>query len=97
MEFKIRPSKNKKKKYDAVIKSDEGITIIPFGARGYNDFTNNNYIDAKKKREEYINRHKKNEDWNKINPASLSRFILWGNSSDINKNIKEYMKKFNLK
>ena len=90
--LEIKKSKNKNKKYDAII---DGKTIS-FGARGYNDYTNNNYDDPKKKRDEYIKRHLKNEDWTKVNSGSLSRFILWGDSTDINKNIKDYKKRFNL-
>jgi len=95
MELKIRPSKNKNKKYDAVITSNDSIKIIPFGAKGYSDFILSG--GDKKKREAYIKRHKKNEDWTKINPGSLSRYVLWGDSPDINKNIKDYKKRFNLK
>jgi len=90
--LEIKKSKNKNKKYDAII----GDKVISFGARGYNDYTDNNYDDPKKKRDQYIKRHRVNEDWTKVNRASLSRFILWGDSPDINKNIKDYKKRFNL-
>lgn len=90
--LEIKKSKNKNKKYDAII----GDKVISFGARGANDYTNNNYDDPKAKRELYIKRHRAREDWTKVNPGSLSRFILWGDSTDINKNIKDYKKRFNL-
>jgi hypothetical protein len=92
----IKKSHLKNKKFDAIIENKKGEKkIIPFGAAGYSDFTLSG--GDKKKREAYIKRHKKNEDWNKINPASLSRYILWGNSKNIDTNIKDFMKKFNLK
>ena len=31
------------------------------------------------KKENYIKRRKVNENWNEMYPASLSRFVLWGN------------------
>ena len=92
----ITKSHLKNKKFDAILTDKKGNKkVIPFGAEGYSDFILSG--GDKKKREAYIKRHKKNEDWNKINPASLSRFILWGNSSNIDSNIKDFMKKFNLK
>jgi len=92
----ITKSKNKNKKYDAIITDNKGNKkVIPFGAAGYSDFILSG--GDKKKREAYIKRHKKNEDWNKINSGSLSRYILWGKSSNLDTNIKDFMKKFNLK
>lgn len=66
---------------------------IHFGSK--NGFT---YIDGadNKTRENYIKRHKVNEDWNTINAGSLSRYILWGDNRDINKNLNAFLKRFNL-
>ena len=92
----IVKSKNKKKKFDAIITDKKGEKkVIPFGAAGYSDFILSG--GDKKKREAYIKRHSKNEDWNKINAGSLSRYILWGKSSNMETNIKDFKKKFNLK
>jgi hypothetical protein len=54
------------------------------------------YIDHgdKKKRENYIKRHQVNEDWTTVNPGSLSRFILWGSSTSIEKNMREFNRMF---
>ena len=49
------------------------------------------------KRDNYIKRHSVREDWTSINAGSLSRFILWGESVKLEKNIKDYVKKFNIK
>ena len=55
------------------------------------------YVDgaSSKTKENYLKRHV-NEDWTKINPASLSALILWGKSRDINKNITNYFKLFGI-
>ena len=55
------------------------------------------YLDHhdKVKRENYLKRHAKNENWN--NPMSrgaLSKWLLWGNSTSLNENIKEFKQKF---
>ncbi len=92
----IEPSDSKTKRYKAILKDDVvGIKqTIQFGAKN-----GNTYIDHgdKKKRYNYIKRHQAlNEDWNSINAGSLSRFILWGDDTDINNNIKDYKKRFKL-
>lgn len=72
---------------------------IHFGASGYMDYVK--YIKkdglevANKRKRLYINRHR-GENWNKINPASLSKYILW-NKSNLRDSIKYYEKKFNIK
>ena len=68
------------------------IKTIPFGAR-----EGQTYIDHgdKIKRFNYINRHIVNENWDKINAGSLSRYILWENENII-QNINFYLRKFNL-
>ena len=49
------------------------------------------------KKENYIKRHKVNEIWDEINPASLSRLVLWGKYQNINKNLKLFLKRFKVK
>jgi len=42
-------------------------------------------------------RHRANEDWNKPDTAgALSRWILWGDSTSIQKNIADFKKRFSL-
>ncbi len=65
--------------------------------RQLEDAHGSTYIDHedKNKRKNYIKRHKAlGENWNKINAGSLSRFILWGDSPNVEKNIKLYEKRF---
>ena len=50
------------------------------------------------KRLNYLKRHKVNEDWeNPLTAGSLSRFILWGSSRNIDDNIKKYVRRFKIK
>jgi len=89
MKLKIVKSHLKNKKYDAIIDD----RVIPFGYNGYDDYTIHK---DKDRRDRYISRHSKNEDWTTINAGSLSRYILWGDSIDINENIRNYKRHFNL-
>lgn len=74
MEVIIKPSKTKNKKFDAIINGERKIS---FGQAGASDYTE--HKDPERK-ERYIARHKKNENWGKSGVDSagwLSRFILW--------------------
>ena len=93
---KVSKSSNKDKKLTAVFTNDETgkHKTVHFGASGYSDYTKN-HDDERKER--YINRHKKNEDWKDPTKAgTLSRFILW-NKDTVSESIKDYKKKFHLK
>lgn len=95
MELKIEPSTSKNKRFKAILKTDKGQKTIQFGASG-----GSTYIDHgdKVKRENYIKRHRAlGEDWRGVNAGSLSRYILWGDSTDLKKNITDYKQKFKLK
>ena len=75
MDITITKSKNKDKKFDAII---DGKKRISFGDSNYSDFTKHKDEDRKKL---YINRHKKREDWTKsgIDTAGFySKHVLWG-------------------
>lgn len=77
------------KKY--VIKFTNPNKTIHFGSK--NSLT---YLDHhdKTKRENYRRRHRVMENWNEINAGSLSRFLLWGESTNIETNLKTYIKQF---
>jgi hypothetical protein len=83
-------SKSKNKRFTAVFTDG---SRIDFGLKG-----GSTYIDHGDniKRINYIKRHKVNENWNKINAGSLSRYVLWGDFKDINKNIQDYKRRFNI-
>jgi hypothetical protein len=83
----------KTKKYRAVF-SDGSHT--DFGAVGYTDFIlSGGSKEGLERRKRYLNRHKNNENWN--NPRSagaLSRWILWGQSSSIADNLRDFKLRF---
>jgi hypothetical protein len=93
----VKPSTSKGKKYMAIFCHCEGPSKckgkkIHFGAAGSQTYLDHHDI---KKRENYLKRHKANEDWsNPATPGSLSRHLLWGDSTSLMMNIKEFKKKF---
>jgi hypothetical protein len=88
----LEKSNKPEKKY--VIKFSEPSKTIHFGSKN-----SSTYLDHKdiKIRENYLKRHAVLEDWNKIGPGSLSAIILWGRTTDLNKNLKYYLNKFDIK
>ena len=89
MEVIIRRSKKADKKYDAVI---DGKKTVSFGAKGYSDFTQHKDPERKQR---YINRHKKAENWNDPKTAGFyAKHVLWNKPTltssvaDINKRYK---------
>lgn len=91
----IKPSPNKEKKFRATFYNDskKEYLSVDFGAKGYEDYTIHKDPERKKR---YIERHKKNENWNDpISPGALSRYILWEHP-DLSKAIREYKKRFNV-
>lgn len=92
----IRKSHKKEKKFDAVFEYPDGHTkTVPFGLKPYSDFTKHKDT---KRRQRYLDRHRgMGENWNDpTTPGSLSKWILWGPSTSLQKNIKTFKKRFNL-
>ena len=88
MEIIISKSKKPDKKFDSRI---DGKTAVSFGQKVALDFTKHK---DKERKDSYINRHKKNEDWTKpgVNTAGwMSKHVLWNKPTlqasvaDINK------------
>ena len=78
----------KSKKWRAIF--DDG-THTDFGAIGYEDYTD--HKDPERK-ERYLKRHRKNENWNDPQSAgALSRWILW-NLPTIEASLKHYKQIF---
>ena len=87
----IIQSDRKDKRYKAIF--DNG-KQVHFGLKGGQTYID--HID-KTKRENYLKRHIKRENWDDPYTAgSLSKWILWGDSSNINKNLIDFKKRFNL-
>ena len=69
-------------------------TMIHFGQRG-----GQTYIDHhdKQKREAYLKRHNPRENWNDPYTAgSLSKWCLWGESTDLATNVRYFKNRFNV-
>ena len=74
MEVVLTKSKKPDKKYDARI---DGSKTVSFGQKGASDFTKHKNTDRK---EAYLARHKKNEDWTKSGAKSAGfyrKHVLW--------------------
>ena len=100
MKVEIKKSNQPKKKLMAIFyDNDKKVKTTHFGSASNKDFTiyskeNKKLADDRKKL--YLDRHKKNENWNDYKSAgSLSRYILW-NKSTIEASKKDYAKRFNL-
>jgi hypothetical protein len=88
----VTPSQKPEKKLDAKFETDTGRTkVVSFGSKGMDDYTKTG---DKEQRARYLKRHSANEDWNKKDsPGALSRWILWGESTSLLKNIQNYKAK----
>tara|TARA_R110000823_G_scaffold22228_2_gene66661 strand:- start:211 stop:516 length:306 start_codon:yes stop_codon:yes gene_type:complete len=65
-----------------------------FGSAGMSDYTINK---DKERRKLYLDRHRKRENWdNPLSAGSLSKHILWGDSTSKQTNIANFKNKFNL-
>ena len=92
-ETKIILSKSNRKEKKFMVKINNRTTH--FGAKGYSDYTKHKDSERKQR---YINRHKKRENWAKsgIKTAGFwSRWLLWGEPT-LNKSIKKIEDKFNI-
>ena len=91
----IIPSARKNKRFSAIfVLPDNKIKITHFGDSRYES-----YIDHhdKIRRDKYQRRHKKDLDTGDPTRAGyLSYLLLWSNSTDMNVNIKNYKKLFNI-
>lgn len=81
------------KKLKIVLMKDGKKKTYHFGSDGSETYAEGA---SKIKRENYIARHKIRENWQEVNPGSLSRYILWGKHQNINKNLKLFLKRFNI-
>jgi len=94
MKVIIKKSTNPKKKYMAIFtEGGKKVKTTHFGAAGMSDYTKHK---DKKRKQRYLTRHKKRENWdNYMSAGSLSRYILWGEPT-LRKSIQKYKKRFHL-
>jgi hypothetical protein len=89
--MKIQSSTRKDKKLMATFANGK---VVHFGAKG-----SQTYLDHgdKAKREAYLARHRVNENWtDPYSAGSLSRWILWGDSTSLEANHQAFMRRFNV-
>jgi Family of unknown function (DUF5754) len=90
---KITKSTKSEKKMMAIFQNCENgrLKTVHFGAAGMSDFTKHKEVQRKQR---YINRHSKNENWDDpTTPGSLSRWILW-NKPTLSASIADYKRRF---
>ena len=91
--IKIIPSTKKNKKYTAFFRIDKKIKIVHFGGKGFSDYTI--HKDPERK-ERYLTRHRKNENWKDPTTAgALSRWVLW-NLPSFRESVEDYKRRFKL-
>ena len=84
------------KKYKAEFFDKEGkkVKTTRFGQAGASDYTKHR-DDERKQR--YIERHRKSENWNNpVSAGALSRYVLW-NKKTVSASVADYKNKFGLK
>jgi hypothetical protein len=91
----IRRSHKPEKKFDAVFVTPDGREqVVPFGQKGYSDFTKHKNVT---RRQRYLARHRgMGEDWtNPATPGALSRWVLW-NKRTLRASIRDFRRRFRL-
>lgn len=90
----IRRSHKKEKKWDAVFEKDGKQKIVPFGQKGYSDYTKHK---NKTRKARYLKRHSgMGEHWNKPDtPGALAKWVLW-NKPSLSASIADFKKRFKL-
>ena len=76
MEVLIKKSERKNKQFDAIItdKKDNSKKTVSFGQKGASDFTKHGDLERKQR---YIDRHKKNENWGKSGIETAGFYSRW--------------------
>ena len=89
----ISLEKSNKPDKKLVIKFSEPNKTIHFGSKN-----SSTYLDHhdKTKRSNYLKRHIVNEDWDQVNAGSLSAYLLWGPTTNLNINLINYLDHFNI-
>lgn len=91
----VKPATDGKHKYTAQFLKDNGRTkTTHFGARGMDDYT---ITGDRDRRMLYLMRHRERENWDDPTSAgSLSRYLLWGDSTSFSENLAAFKRRFNL-
>lgn len=93
MDIVIVPSWKQDKKLAALIRNGKNTYTVHFGADGYEDFTTHK---DEKRKQRYIDRHHKREDWADIlTPGFWARWILW-NKETIQDSVDDVANRINV-
>ena len=85
------------KKYMVTVKKNGRNKTIHFGDSSMKDYTKFSRSTRESHKSAYLSRHSQREHWSDPLTAGFwSRWILWGNSSSVSKNLEETKRKFNL-
>ena len=88
----ITTSDKLEKKYKAIFTKPDGKTkTIHFGAKGYEDYTQHH---NKERRRLYRQRHEKDLKNDPTRAGYLSYYILWGDSTNFQTNLRSFKNKF---
>ena len=89
--YTVYKSELASKKYDVYIMNTTGrVKKVPFGAKGYSDFTIHK---DKDRRERYRSRHANDKLDDPTKSGFWSWYALWGNSSNLNIAFKDSVKR----
>jgi hypothetical protein len=89
----VNPANDGTHKYEANFENGRSKTT-KFGASGMDDYTKTH---DKEQRARYLKRHSRNENWSDPTSAgSLSKHLLWGESTSMMANLRAFRNKFNL-
>ena len=92
VEILIKKSSKDDKNYDAIIQQENGRSkTISFGSAGMSDYTIHQNTERKQR---YLNRHKKNEDWNDYETAGFYATRLLWNKPSLRESINDTNAKF---
>lgn len=90
--LQILKSDKEGKKWKAIFTKDDGKTkTVHFGASGYQDYTQHH---DKLRRERYRKRHEKDLKGDPMRAGYLSYYILWGDSTSLQTNIRTFKNQF---
>ena len=92
IKLQITTSDKSEKKYKAVFTKDDGKTkTIHFGSSMHQDYTQHHNKD---RRSLYRQRHEKDLKGDPMRAGYLSYYIIWGNSTNVQTNIRSFKSKF---
>ena len=90
----IRRSHKPEKKWDAVFEDDGKTFAVPFGQKGYSDYTKHHNPTRK---QSYLRRHSgMGEHWNDpTTPGALAKWILW-NKKTVKASVRDFKRRFHI-